>query len=108
MIKSSKVVFVSEKLEKEFESLSEEDPIKKHIRRAIEDLKTNSFSGIKIPQRLFPKEYVQKYGIKNLWKYDLPQGWRLIYTIIRENEVQLLSIILEFFDHKNYERRFGY
>ena len=108
MIRPSKVVFASEKLEKVFESLSEEDPLKKYIKRAIEDLKMNAFAGIKIPKRLFPKEYVQKYEIKNLWKYDLPQGWRLIYTIARESEVELLSIILEFFNHKDYERRFGY
>ena len=41
MIRPSKVVFASEKLEKVFESLSEEDPLKKYIKRAIEDLKMN-------------------------------------------------------------------
>ena len=108
MIKSSRVVFVSEKLENAFESLSEEDPLKKHIKRAIEDLKNNAFTGTQIPKRLFPKEYIKKYHVTNLWKYDLPSGWRIIYTIVRENEVQLLSVILEFFNHKEYARIFGY
>ena len=102
MIKPSKVKFISEKLEKNFESLDEEDPIKKSIKRAIKDLQTNAFFGIQLPKRLIPKEYILKYDLKNLWKYDLPQGWRLLYTITVENEVQLISAILEWFNHKDY------
>jgi hypothetical protein len=51
---------------------------------------------------------VTKYRIKNLWKYDLPNGWRLLYTITADNEVEIISAILEWFDHKNYERKFKY
>ena len=108
MIKPSKVKFISEELEKDFDSLPEEDITKKSIKRAIKDLKQNAFSGIRIPKRLFPQEYIKKYYIKNLWKYDLPNGWRLIYTITPENEIELISAILEWFDHKEYERRFRY
>jgi Txe/YoeB family toxin of Txe-Axe toxin-antitoxin module len=108
VIKASKVVFVSQELEDNFKSLKEDDPIKKAMIRAIKDLKENAFSGIQIPKRLFPQEYVQKWGITNLWKYDLPRGWRLLYTVTTDNEVELISAILEWFDHKEYERRFRY
>jgi Txe/YoeB family toxin of Txe-Axe toxin-antitoxin module len=108
MIKPSKVKFISEKLQENFNSLSEDDPIKKSIKRAIKDLQDNAFFGIQIPKRLIPKGYIFKYNVKNLWKYDLPQGWRLIYTITAENEVQLISAILEWFNHPEYERRFNY
>ena len=108
MIKASKVVFVSQELEDNFKSLKEDDPIKKAMIRAIKDLKENAFSGIQIPKRLFHQEYVQKWGITNLWKYDLPRGWRLLYTVTTDNEVELISAILEWFDHKEYERRFRY
>jgi Txe/YoeB family toxin of Txe-Axe toxin-antitoxin module len=108
MIKPSKVVFISKNLERDFNSLDELDPIKKSIKRAISDLRENAFSGIQIPKRLFPKKYIQKYNIKSLWKYDLPKGWRLIYTIVAENEVQLICAVLEWFSHKDYERRFRY
>ncbi len=74
MIKPSKVVFISEELEKDFYILKDSDPIKKGIIRAIKDLQQNAFSGTQIPKSLFPKEYIQKYGINNLWKYDLPNG----------------------------------
>ena len=106
--KAFKVVFISEDLEKDFHSLKEDDPIKKAMIRAILDLKENAFSGIQMPKRLIPKEYVQKYYVNNLWKYDLPRGWRLIYTVTAENEVDLISAILEWFDHKDYEKRFKY
>ena len=108
MIKPSKVVFISDELERDFNELKDDDPIKKGMIRAIKDLKENAFSGIQIPKRLFPREYIQKYGITNLWKYDLPKSWRLIYTLTPENEVELISAILEWFDHKNYEKRFSY
>lgn len=108
MIKASRVVFISEELERDFHILKDDDPIKKAMRRAINDLRENAFSGIQIPKRLMPREYVQKYGINNLWKYDLPRGWRLLYTVTTDNEVELISAILEWFDHKDYERRFGY
>ena len=90
MIKPSKVVFISDELERDFNVLRKDDAIKKGIIRAIKDLQQNAFSGVQIPKRLFPKEYVQKYGINNLWKYDLPNGWRLLYTVTPENEVELI------------------
>ena len=108
IIKKSAVAFANDKIEKEFNNLSEDENIKKWIKRAIEDLKNNAFCGIPIRKILIPKEYIKKYNVKNLWKYDLPQGWRLIYTITAENEVQLISAILEWFNHPEYEKRFHY
>lgn len=108
MKKPSKVVFIEDKLEASFNSLKRDDPIKKSMIRAINDLKQNAFSGVQVPKRLIPKLYVQKYGLNNLWKYDLPQGWRLLYTVTAENEVELISAILEWFNHKNYEKRMNY
>ena len=108
MIKPSKVVFISDELEESFNSLPENDFLKKTIKRAVKDLKQNAFTGIQIPKRLIPKDYIRKYEINNLWKYDLPKGWRLLYTVTSENEVELISAILEWFDHKNYERKFKY
>ncbi len=108
MNKPSKVFFISDELEKEFSKLKEDDPIKKGMIRAIKDLQYNAFSGIQISKRLFPRKYVKEYRINNLWKYDLPRGWRLLYTITAENEVELISVVLEWCNHKEYEKRFNY
>lgn len=106
MKKPSKVVFINDRLEKSFNSLKEDDPIRKAIVKAVRELKQNAFCGIQIPKRLIPKSYV-KYGLKNMWKYDLPQGWRLLYTVSAD-EVGLISAILEWLNHKDYEKRMNY
>ncbi len=73
----------------------------------MDDLKKDPTCGIKIPKKIWPKEYSKKYSITNLWKYDLPSAWRLIYTI-ESDEVRIMNIILEWFTHKDYEKRFKY
>ena len=108
MIKHSNVTFVSEKLEKTFASIPESEILKKQIKKAMVALKENAFAGIRIPKRLFPKEYIVKYNITNLWKYDLPDGWRLMYTLVSPDKVEIVSVILEWFNHPDYEKRFGY
>lgn len=105
------VGFADEKIKQAFLELEQGKGAEPHLfeflSRAFDDLKKDPGCGIKIPRKLWPKEYIQKYEIDNLWKYDLPNGWRMIYTI-RANQVTILSVVLEWFDHKEYERRFGY
>ncbi|MFH1404285.1 MAG: type II toxin-antitoxin system RelE/ParE family toxin [Candidatus Altiarchaeota archaeon] len=111
MTKELHVGFITKSLKKEFDMLKqgkfEDKELYNFIDRATDDLKENPMCGIKIPKKLWPKEYIKKYEITNLWKYDLPNGWRLIYTI-ETNEILVLAIILEWFDHKKYERKFNY
>jgi len=85
----------------------EEKQIFDFVTRAIDDLKKDSFCGIKVPKDLWPKEYIKNYQITNLWEYNLPNAWRLTYTIIGGN-IKIVSMILEWMDHKTYEKRLGY
>ncbi len=105
------IAFADVSIKKAFEDLEkgkyEEQKLYAFIKRAIDDLKENPLCGIKIPSNLWPKEYIRKYNIDNLRKYDLPDGWRMIYTL-RGNEVEIISVIIEWFDHKKYERKFKY
>ncbi len=107
----SEISFAEVRIEKALRDLknskTEDKKLHKWILRAFEDLKENAFCGMQLPKRLIPKIYVSKYGIDNLWKYDLPKGWRLIYSVAN-GQICILSIILEWMDHKNYERRFNY
>jgi len=108
---NSEIKFADEKVKESFEELkdpkNEEKKLYKWICRAFEDLENNGFGGVRIQKKLIPKIYIDKYGIDNLWKYDLPQGWRLIYSIAR-GEIKIVSIILEWMNHREYERRFKY
>ena len=54
-------------------------------------------------ERLIKKEY----NVTNLWKYDLPSAWRLLY-FIENQQIYVVSIVLEWMTHKEYERRFEY
>ena len=106
-----KVEFISIAIFKAYQKLQhgtfEEKRLAQCIDRAIEDLKKDPLAGVIIPRRLWPEEYTKKYKINNLRKYNLPDGWRLIYTLVG-NEIEIISIILEWFDHGGYEKRFGY
>ena len=107
----SEIIFADEKVQKNFEELenskTENKKLHKWICRAFEDLEENAFCGIQISKKLIPKIYLEKYEIDNLWKYDLPKAWRLIYTV-KNGDIKILSIILEWMTHKEYERRFNY
>jgi len=101
------VVFADDKLEAAFDFLFEDDWLKKAIRKAIVRISDNVFCGEKIKKELIPKEYIQKYDIDNLYWYQLSNAWRLVYSVMT-NGVEILGIIIEYFDHKKYERRFNY
>ncbi len=107
----SQIKYAEEKVKKSLEKLknskTEDQKLYKWINRAMDDLEENAFCGIQIQKKLIPKIYIKKYKIDNLWKYDLPKGWRLIYSVVN-GDVQILSIILEWMCHKDYERRFRY
>ena len=83
MNKPSEVQFVDERLKKAFDELksstTEDKQLHEWISRAFLDIQKNAFCGIQIPKKLIPREYIKKYGIRNLWKYNLPNAWRLIY-----------------------------
>ena len=108
---SSKVIFANKKIKKAYYKLEKGDDSEKQlfklISQALQNIEENAFCGIQIPKKLIPKEYLRKYEVKNLWKYDLPKGWRLIYSIFKE-EIIVISLILEWFSHKDYKKRFKY
>jgi len=111
MKKEIRVLFADEKLREAYHSLKDkkdaEHELYESLGNAFDEIKKNTACGKKIRKELWPKEYVRKYGITNLWKYDLPRGWRLMYTI-GIDEISVIAIMLEWLDHKDYEMRFGY
>ena len=109
--RSRLVAFADASLKEAFLELQngkfEEKQLAESIQKAIGELKQDPFAGVAIPRKLWPKEYVKKFGIDNLRKLNLRDGWRLIYTL-QGSQVEIVSIILEWFSHKDYEKRFKY
>ena len=82
---------------------SDEIRLLNSIKSKIELLKKNPFYGNNIQKRLIPK----KYNVPNLWRTELSNFWRMLYTI-RGDEIDIICFILDIVDHKKYNKRFGY
>lgn len=105
------VAFVDVELLEAFNKLKsgrfEDKELVLEIDSAMNILKLDPLAGTKIERKLWPKEYIRKYNIDNLRKYDMRNGWRLTYYLVG-SRIEIVSVVLEWFDHKNYEKRFGY
>lgn len=77
------------------------------IKQKIEILRDNPEYGIQIQKNKIPKEYIREYEVNNLWKINLSGAWRMIYTIKGSN-VEIISLVLDIMNHKEYEKKFKY
>lgn len=74
--------------------------------RIKEILKDNPQYGDPIPKQLIPKS-LQKIGVKNLYRVELSNYWRMLYTL-EGSRIEVFVFVLNIVDHKNYNRLFGY
>ncbi len=65
-------------------------------------------AGDNIRKDLIPRALKRRFGIENLWRAELPGGWRLLYTIAAKVDVRPEVRILRILPHKEYDRLFGY
>ncbi len=107
-MKPDKLKFIDLDLEEAFNEISDKDPIKKAIVRAIGNIKENCFCGRSVKKDLIPKRLIDKYKINNLWIYNLPASWRLLYSLTSSGEVELIAVLLEWMNHKEYGRLFNF
>ncbi len=75
---------------------------------ALALLKEDCEHGNKIPKDRWPKCYIQNFNIQNLYRFELRDGRRLIYTIYSVSDITYCNILEYFQNHKEYEKRFGY
>ncbi len=79
------------------------------INKKVELIKVNPHYGDPISKKLIPKEYKAKYEITNLFRVELPNFWRMLYTITAgESEIEIIAFVLDVIDHKTYNEKFGY
>jgi len=107
-MKAGRIIFVDDELENAFNSLSDDDSLKKALKRAILEIQDNIFCGRQVRKYLIPKRILEKHGINNLWIYNLPSAWRLIYSITPSEEVEIIATVLNWMDHKDYEKLFNF
>jgi ribosomal protein L7Ae-like RNA K-turn-binding protein len=107
-MKSHKFTFFDKKLEKTFNELPDNDPIKKGLIKAIRDIEEDCMSGRLITKDTHKKakikKLIAKYKTDNIRVYNLPTAWRLIYSITRTEDVQIVAVFLDWFNHKEYDK----
>ena len=102
----AEINFASRKLKDEYESLeksSEFGWLYKALNRAFTEIMSNPSVGIPLQKYRIPKEMKR---IDNLWKYDLPNGWRLLYSLGREG-ITIIALVLEWCDHDRYQKKYS-
>ena len=107
-MKAEKVVFVDNSLEEAFRNLSEKDSIKKALKKAIKNIQEDVFCGRNVKKKLIPRKLIEKYKINNLWIYNLPSAWRLLYSITPPRDIKIIAAILDWMNHKDYEKLFKF
>lgn len=106
---SKKIIFADEKIKRAWETaVKTNEDLSKQLLKAKNDIMENAFYGRAVVKKLIPKVYIKKYGINNLWIYDLPSGWRLLYSIITPNKIEIISVVLDWMNHKEYNRLFKF
>lgn len=77
------------------------------IQRSFDFIENNPFYGHNARKKEIPRYYVKKYDMSNLFIVNLPLFWRMIYAI-ESDKVEIVAFVLDIFDHKDYNNRFGF
>jgi hypothetical protein len=96
-------------LNKEASKSKIERSILKAINMKKELIRANPHYGNPMARNLIPKEYVRKYGVTNLFRVELPNFWRMLYTLTNNgSEIEIIAFVLDIVDHKTYNKKLGY
>ena len=109
-------VIMSPEAEEVYKYLNAEADNSKHehmilnaVNKKIELIKANYHYGKPIAKDKIPKEYKIKYEITNLFWIELPNFWRMLYTLTDgETEIEIIAFVLDVIDHDTYNKKFGY
>jgi hypothetical protein len=109
VILSSDAEEVYNYLKKEAPKSKIERTILNAITKKIEIIKLNPHYGNPIAKPLIPKEYINKYEISNLFRINLPNYWRMLYSLIDgETKIEIIAFLIDIIDHSKYNKKFGY
>jgi len=84
----------------------ESQSLLRSIQRVMEILKENPQFGDPIRKELIPESF-KKIRIQNLYRVELSNFWRMLYTI-EGTRVEIFLFILSIVDHPTYDKLFGY
>jgi hypothetical protein len=108
-------VVLSPEAEEVYKYLNEKAPTSKNERAILkainykkELIKANLHYGEPIAKAKIPADYIHKYSVNNLFWVSLPNGWRMLYTLTPNGEIEIVAFVLDIMDHGKYNKKFGY
>lgn len=114
-MKNVRVIFSpeAEEVYKHLNEIANSSKIEKSILNAVnkkvEIMKMNIHYGNPIAKNLIPNEYKVKYGVTNLFRVELPNFWRMLYTLTDgESQIEIIAFVLDIINHREYNKKFGY
>ncbi len=109
VILSSDAVEIYKNLKDKKHASKTEKSIFSAILKKIDLIKSDPHYGDPIAKSLIPKQYIKKYDITNLFRVELPNFWRMLYTLRHdETEIEIIAFVLDIVDHQDYNKKFGY
>lgn len=85
-----------------------QDALRRHARTLAQDPQQGTFIAVaRVPKETLRRWQARVAAVPNLWKLDLPQGWRALYTVGSEGPLRVV-LVLEVLRHKDYDRLLGY
>lgn len=77
------------------------------INHTITRIKQDYLYGDLVPRKQLPKSLITKYGTNKILRVELTGYWRLLYTLVG-NEIEIIALVLDFMNHKEYDKLFEY
>jgi len=82
--------------------------ILKSVHQKVDLIKMNPHYGDPVAKNLIPREYLIKFEVTNLFRVELPNFWRMLYTLTNSGDIEIVAFILDIIDHDVYNKKFGY
>ncbi|GKS66961.1 hypothetical protein YTPLAS73_05080 [Nitrosarchaeum sp.] len=88
--------------------LDSDSKLYKSITDTINLIKKNPTLGDHVAHNKIPTYYIKKYHIRTLFRIELIDYWRLLYSIQTFDDIGMGILVLDVLDHEKYNTRFGY
>ncbi len=105
-------VILSPEAEEVYKYLNQQSPSSKiersilnSINKKVDLIKFNVHYGDSIKKDQIPQKFRTKYGVTNLFRVELPNFWRMYYTLTDdERQVEIIVFVLDILDHNTYDK----
>lgn len=79
------------------------------IKDKLNLIQNNPHYGNPIKKDRIPEYYKIQYLTNNLFRVELPNFWRMLYTLTdNDAEIEVIAFIIDICDHPEYNRKFKY